>query len=244
MKKTLLMAGALLALTAGIASAQSGINLSWNDCGGAGTGARTFACTTNAGTPGVLICSAVAGVAMPQLNGQASVLDVQTNQAALSQWWHLETGGCRSVALVVSFDFTTGPFTCLDAWGGQAVGGINFQPDPIVLNRGRIKTVCAVNPPVAIDGTDEYYFEKVTLLNSKTVGNGSCAGCTDGACIVFNQIQLTQPTGFSPVSNNISTPILRQFVTYQAGGAGIGGGCPGAVPTRSSTWGSVKSLYR
>jgi hypothetical protein len=41
----------------------------------------------------------------------------------------------------------------------------------------------------------------------------------------------------------VSGPIERDYVTYQAGG-GLGGQCPGVTPTKSSTWGSVKSLYR
>ena len=39
---------------------------------------------------------------------------------------------------------------------------------------------------------------------------------------------------------NASTP-GGNFVTWQGGG---GTNCPAATPTRNSTWGSVKSLYR
>jgi len=243
MKKTLLLAGALLALTAGVASAQGGVDLAWSDCIlGTSQAARTFACTSNSGN-NVMYASAVTGHQMDQLNGMASVMDLQTNQAALSQWFHMETGGCRAVALLANFDFTTASGACLDAWGGQAVGGVAYTAaQDNVPNRGRIKTVCAVNPPTSIDGTDEYYFVKVTILNSKTVGNGSCAGCQDGACIVLNSIQVTQPPGVGDYT--IVNPLIQNFVTWQSGGSGVAGGCPAAVPTHSATWGSVKSLYR
>lgn len=243
MKKTLLLAGALLALTAGIASAQSGINLSWTDCGAAGAAARNFACTSNTLTGAIMIASGVAGQQLDQLNGEESVMDLQTNQASLSQWWQLASGGCRgTTAISASFDFTGGPFTCLDPWSGGGSGGMQFTPGFEGPNRARIRTVGAIAGSTQITGTDEYYFFKITLLGAKSTGTGACAGCTDGACIVFNSIKLTQPLGVGDVT--ISTPIVRNFVTWQAGGSGIAGGCPAATPTRSKTWGAVKSIYR
>jgi len=236
-----LLATAALAMFATASNAAGGFNLSWTDCGTFGTASKTFACTSNSGA-NILVASAISGMQMDQLNGMASVMDLQTNQPALSAWWGLQTGGCRAVALSAGFDFTAS-VNCIDPWNNQAVGGFNFtNGQDNIPNRGRIKTVCAINPSTGITGTDEYYFVKVTILNSKSVGNGSCAGCTDGACIVLNELQLTQPAGVGDVK--ITTPILRQFVTWQAGGAGIAGGCPAATPTQNRTWGSVKSLYR
>ncbi len=242
MKKTLLMAGALLALTAGIASAQGGINLSWSDCGTAGVQGKTFACTSNTLTGAIIVASAIAPVQMDQLNGQESELQLQVNQANLSNWWKLDTGtGCRS-AISASFDFTGGPFTCIDPWAGGASGGMNYVSGFGGPNRAQIRTICAIPGSTAITGTDEYYFFKITILGAKSTGNGSCTGCTDGACIVFESIKLTEPAGVGDYT--ITTPITRQFVTWQAGGAGVTGGCPAATPTKSTTWGSVKSLYR
>ena len=245
MKKTLLMAGALLALTAGIASAQGGINLSWGDCGGAGTLNKTFACTSNSLVGAIMIASAQAPVQMDQLNSEESQMEMQTNAATLSQWWNLQTTGgnvpCRS-GIAASFDFTGGPFTCLDPWVGAASGGVDFTNAFGGPNRGLIRTVCAIAGSTGITGTDEYYFFKITLLGAKTTGNGSCAGCTDGACIVFTQLKLSQPLGVGDYI--ITTPLVRQYVTWQSGGAGVTGGCPAATPTHTTTWGSVKSLYR
>lgn len=243
MKKTLLMAGALLALTAGIASAQGGINLSWSDCGTFGVQGKTFTCTSNTLSGAIMVASAVAGVQMDQLNGQESEIDLQTNAAALSNWWQLASGGCRgTTAIAASFDFTAGPFNCIDPWSGGASGGMNYVPAFGGPNRGQIRTICAIPGTTGITATDEYYFFKITLLGAKSTGNNSCAGCTDGACLVFESIKLTQPAGVGDYL--LTTPITRQFVTWQAGGAGVTGGCPAATPTKSTTWGSVKSLYR
>jgi hypothetical protein len=241
MKKTLLIAGALLALTASMASAQGGINLSWTDCGSTGAAALTNACTNNA-AKGILVGSAIAPAPMDQLNGMAAVLDVQTNVALLSQWWHTETGGCRVGAITGSFDFTGGPFTCADAWAGLASGGISVTPGFNGPNRDRIRLVCAIAGSTAIDDVTENYYFKLSVGGAKSAGTGSCAGCLDGACIVFNSILITQPAGVGDYT--LANPILRQFVTWQGGGANVTGGCPQATPTKSATWGSVKSLYR
>ena len=49
MKQSIIIAGALLAFGASVASAE-GINLSWDDCGLSGTPNKTFACNTNTRT--------------------------------------------------------------------------------------------------------------------------------------------------------------------------------------------------
>ena len=242
MKKTLLMMGALLALTAGIASAQGGINLGWGDCGGAaGSLSKTFACTSNSLTGAIMVASAIPPQAMDQLNGEESEFALQTNAAALSPWWNLQSGGCRgTTAVSVNFDFTGGPFTCLDPWSGQAAGGMSYDAGFGAPNRARLRTIGAIPGSTAISA-DEYYFFKVTLLGAKSTGTGSCAGCTDGMCIVFKSLKLTQPLGVGDFL--ITAPAVRQYVTFQAGGS-LAGQCPAATPTQNKTWGSVKSLYR
>jgi hypothetical protein len=243
MKKTLLLAGALLALSAGVASAQGGINLSWADCGTTGTLSRTFACTSNTLSGAIMIASAIAPVNMDQLNSEESVMDLQTNQAALSAWWQMGAGGCRATGgMSSSADFTGGPFTCADPWQGGALGAMDYAAGFGAPNRARVRTVYAIGGSTSIDDATEYYIFKISLLGSKSTGTGACAGCTDGACIVLNSIKLNQPAGVGDYV--ITTPITRNYVTWQAGGAGISGGCPAATPTQSRTWGSVKSLYR
>jgi hypothetical protein len=244
MKKTLLMAGALLALTAGIASAQGGINLSWIDCGTFGTLQRNFACASNTGA-NTMVGSAIAPAPMPQLNGHEGVLDLQTNQLALSNWWKIGGTGvapnCRpATAMTSDYNFLA-LANCYDPWAGSAAGGLNFTQGFNGPNRGRIKTVCAIPGSTPIDDATENYILKINITNVRSTGAGSCAGCSDGACIVLNSIKLTQPLGVGDYT--ISTPITRNYVQWQGGG-NIGGECPGATPTKSATWGSVKSLYR
>src|SRR5215510_288691 len=78
MKKTLLITGVLLALTASIASAAGGINLAWNDCwGGGGVNAKTFACNTNAGNNDMYV-SFDPGVDYPDMVGSDDIIDLQS----------------------------------------------------------------------------------------------------------------------------------------------------------------------
>src|SRR5262249_45943426 len=78
MKKTLILTGVLLALTASLASA-GGINLAWNDCLGSGLGSvnKTFACTSNTGNNDLYI-SFDPPVNIPDVNGSNPLIDLQS----------------------------------------------------------------------------------------------------------------------------------------------------------------------
>jgi len=221
-----------------------GINLSWDDCGTFGSMTRNFACNTNTGFNS-MIASAVSPIAMNQFDAASGVIDLVTNQPTISPWWTMDSPGCRGgppSAMSADFFFVTGPFSCLDPWGGAASGGSNYQSAYPAPNRARIRLVCALSTPQSINNSSEYYFFRITFSNAKTTGAGSCVGCTDGACILFSQIQLAQPVGVGDAT--VTNPLTRNFVLWQASGAGVLGGCPGATPTRNTTWGAVKSLYR
>ncbi len=236
-----IVATAALAVVASTAFAAEGINLSWNECGLGGALQRNFACASNSGSNS-MYGSAIAPVPMPQLNGAASVLDLQTNEAALSNWWQLATGGCRAGLISANFNFLTAPGGCADPWGGNASGGISYTPAFGGANRARIRPACAIPGSYAMDNVTEHYMFIVTITNGKSTGTGACTGCQDGVCIVYNSILLTQPLGVG--NYTITNPITQAHVQWQAGGATVGIGCPAVTPTRKATWGSVKSLYR
>src|SRR5258705_11443157 len=89
MKKTLLIAGALRALTASMASA-TGINLFWNDCspaaGGTGVSNQNNACTSNSGAF-VLVASLNPGPGIDSAVGAEGVIDIQIASSAMDPWW-------------------------------------------------------------------------------------------------------------------------------------------------------------
>ena len=237
-KTTLLLAGALLTITASIASAQ-GLNLAWNDCGGPVN--KTFACNSNSGTS-ILTGSYYAPNGVNQLSGNEVVLDLQSAGATLPAWWNVRgSGQCRNGALTANVGQIT---TCdNDFWAGNGAGGIGAYTIGFGgPNRARLVMAFAVPfdfvGPVPA-GVETYAFT-VQVNNSKTVGTGACAGCNEAVCLVLNSINLTQPVGVGDFK--LTTPALGNFVAWQGGA--VAGGCPGSVPTKNATWGSVKSLYR
>ncbi len=223
--------------------AAGGIDLSWADCGSFGAAAKTFACDRE-GERLVIVGSAIAGVTMPQLNGQYSILELQSNASTLPAWWQLSTSGCRATSpssITSDFDFTSGG-SCADPWQGSAMGGIDYQSGFGGSNRARIRTICAIATPTAISATEEYSFFKIRISTNRTTGPSGCTGCNEGACIVFDSIQLTQPAGVGDVT--ITDSILRNSVQWQSAGPSGGAGiCPGASLQTVKTWGGVKQMY-
>lgn len=236
----------LLLAVPSLALAQGGINLSWDDCGTFGNEVRFFACDTNAGAS-VLYVSAIAPVPMPQLNGVEVVIDLFVSQPTISDWWQFASTGCHALALSGQFNFTAGPFNCLDIWAGAAAGGINYAAGFGSPNRARLRGVAAIPSSVATDDQTEMYLFAFRIDHSKSAGQGSCAGCTDKACIVLNSVQLTQPLGVG--NYTLSYAINRQWTFWRCPGVFNSEGQVGcsyfcSTPTKPSSWGAVKSLYR
>lgn len=244
MKKTLVIAGALLALTAGMASA-SGLNLYWNDCPPPlGTGVQTSAhlCTTNNGAH-ILVGSLVAPAGIDSMVAASSVIDVQTNQATLSPWWSVMPGGCRQGAMSTSYGFAT-LFSCIDPWNGAALAITEFAVDPNrpAANRFRIRTVAAVGAEnkIVMNPGAEYYIVQVIVSRQKSVGTGSCAGCLDNGCFVYNSLLITQLYGTPAGDPTITNAEQSQIASL---GPMDAGGCL-ATATRNATWGAIKAIYR
>lgn len=242
MKKSLLLTGAVLALSASVAAAE-GINLSWNDCGVAGQRSMTFNCLSNSGAPFPAIASFIPPPGLTEFLGLNAQVDVTTLQPNLPQWWQHGSTSCRgTTGLSVGFDFTSGPFTCADFFVGQAAGGFLWESGIGSPNRARMRVTCAVpfDNRGPVDENTEYYAFRVSLQRAKTTGTGSCPGCTEQACIVLNEIQLFQPPelGNDPI---ITTPAPENHVTWQSSTVA---GCPASTPVQNKSWGQVKSLYR
>ena len=240
MKKALLLCGALLAVSASIASA-AGINLSYTGCGAAGIANKTFACTANTGSD-VMVASYVAPDGTQGITGMEAVIDLQSAAATLPAWWQFKNvGACRQTALAVA---PNGASCDGDYWAGQASGGVTayITPYATAANRARLLIIYAVPSTLAapVDADVEYFAFTATVSHVKTVGTGSCAGCSDPVCIVLNEIKLTQGVGIGDF--RIQNPADRNYVSWQGGV--VAGGCPAATPARNATWGSVKSLYR
>jgi hypothetical protein len=243
MKKTLLISGVLLALTATVASA-AGVNLYWNGCSldpGVTTN-KNFACTANTGNS-LMTASYDPPAGLTLVNGNNLILDLQSASDPLPLWWDFKNAGtCRSTSLSANSVFAGA--NCVDAWAGQGTSGVTAYLTT-GTNRRRIGGSISVPGPAAGPQPDgsEYYSLNFVINNAKTVGTGACAGCLDPVCVVLNEILITQPAGTPGESPKVNTPLASNYVTWQGGVIGAPG-CPQATPTINKTWGQVKSIYR
>src|SRR5690242_4449006 len=191
-----LMAGVCTLACCLVRPATAGINLSWNDCGAFGTNVTPLTCTSNVGEL-VMIVSATPPAPLSTAAAHVAVLDLQTTGATLSPWWDMRGDtGCRRVALSASYVFTFFSFVnCVDAWDSQAIGGFAYD-DPLSpgfamgANRARLRVVCARSGSSSFAAGTEYYLSRIVISKAKTVGLGSCSGCTDDATILLNQVEI------------------------------------------------------
>ena len=229
------------------ARAAEGIYLSWNDCvRGSYTSNLNFSCNTNVGQ-GELYCAFTMPQPADNVVAVEIVVDVQHASAALPDWWRLDPGGCREgVILDAAADFP-GRTACLDMWQGAATPAIaqvaGYKPtEPRGADsQARIKVTGSVLPQyaVSVDGTSMYYAARIILKYDKTVGAGSCAGCSEAACLVLNSILIGRLAGGDLF---LQTPGAGA-ANWALWRGGAGANCA-AVPVRNRAWGQLKGLYR
>ena len=244
---TLALAGVLMAAALPSPCRAAGeANLGWNDCvSGGGLSDLVNDCTINTGFLS-LIVSFRPPVQLDSMVGMYGKIVLITDQI-LPPWWHMETSptaGCRAHAMNSSFDFTIGPYGCVDAWQGQGSQGFVFEPGiPFGPASARIRIVGAV-PAVEqfpVSPQTEYAGANIHISRLKSTGTGSCPGCNAQVCLYISYLELDEPAPAPPVISSDSGG--HEFVTlnYMNPSAPP---CPGAVPTRRPTWGAVKALYR
>ncbi len=209
-----------------------GINLSWSDCGTAGTENMTFACDANSGSAFAMIASFIPPPNVTEFAGMSAQIDIRSNTATLPDWWRHGSQQCRSTTgLATSFDFTSGPFTCVDYFAGQAAGGYAYDVGFGSPSRARFRIQAAVpiESAAPVDPETEYYAFKANILRSKTTGSGSCAGCSEPMCLLLNEIQLFQPfqLNYDP---QLTMPINRNYISWQGGIAN----CVSSTPVQAS----------
>ena len=250
MKKLVtLLCCVVLAASAASASA-AGVNLAWSRCYGecSGTVNRTFACNTNVGSH-VAVGSFVAPPGVTALSGNEVVIDLQSSSATLPAWWGLRgTGQCRGTgtpALSVNFLANASDGVCVDEFAGGAAGGIGAYTVGYAGNpaRARLTMAIATASPGPVDADVEYFAFNMVINNTRTVGTGACAGCLTPVSMVLNSILLTQPFGVGNFMLSQGNAPSSSYITWQ-GGRVYESGCLADTPTKNSTWGSVKSLYR
>ena len=231
----------------------AGISLRWDHCSGdAGAINKNFACNTNTGTD-ILAESFVLSAAVNNIAGVVSHIEITTASATLPTWWQFSNAGtCRQASLFAGASVPAQAAACVDWAGGQASNVVAsytagaFGPGTASL---RVQSVVMASNVANLSAGQEYGAITVGINHAKSVGLGSCAGCSTPACIylrsaeLFDNVSLTPVVTLTAAANGTD----GNTVTWQ-GGSGVpplpGGACAGAVPVLSSTWGSVKALYR
>jgi hypothetical protein len=240
------------------ALAAQGMNLAWVHCmGDGGVQNQAFACNTNSATH-LMHGSFVLASDFPDVIGTEIILQLAADSPGLPAWWDFRNAGtCRQSAFAAFFTADAANVVCEDWSNGQMVGGLGayctvafpcLTPPP-GANVAVIKVINAVPMSAAavLTAGVEYYDFTLVISNTKTVGAGSCAGCTTPVCIVLNSINVVDAGNLHPRMLTTPTAPGSNFATWQGGGSPVVGGvigCPAATPTKRSTWGSMKSLYR
>ena len=235
---TLLLAAAIPAL-----ARSEGLSLAWQDCrapGGSGQLLQAPGCTSNILEiplfPTFTLATAVDSVISAEL-----VIDVDVDQDPLPAWWRMDPGQCRAGG----WRADAAPVSnCTDAWAGN--GTADFQGwlpfVPFGSNRhGRLLVAAGVlsGDAVTLDAETQYAVCRVLLRTNNTT---ACEGCTVPACLVLNSILLRRLPGSSVETVLVQVADMpgSNMVTWQSTN---GPNCL-SVPTRRSTWGAVKALYR
>jgi len=248
-----------------------GVNLRWDQCyGDGGAWNKSFACDTNTGSDR-MIASFELAADMPELvTGVEVSVDLASATNPIPAWWQFKNAGtCRAASLFANPTIPPGSTNCVDWADAQAAGGIgSYQVGAFGgQNSARIVMAFAVpfNALATLYAGQEYFAFQVGFNHAKTVGTGSCSGCTDPVVIFLSAIKVTTPVASADMQMNRGANWTgSQYVSWQSGypinivhacglhfldKCGLPYTTFNVVPydvtnARPSTWGQVKSLYR
>ena len=230
-----------VSLMAGVAGAQDcgGVDLSWNGCGAAGLKDQIFDCSRSDTTALKLYGSFVAPPGLDACAGYR--IRITGWDTGLNPWWDYGTGGCREglwslksnapgpSCNPVSFALAQEP--SFQSYRGEYGGGTG-----VVF----AATAMFLEPQVITEGETYYAFTLILRRPAQSVCEGCCS-----------RSWLTATIEFIQAGGNVWLEwSCHCAATWQGGSCGVrqvtsasNGGCQ-PTPTKSSTWGSLKALYR
>jgi hypothetical protein len=172
-------------------------------------------------------------------------VNVITQSSTLPDWWHGDA--CRAGAFTASADDAIGDYECPTLWDGRPAPTTTLSVVyPLWLGPNMIRFVIDSSLPesaafdlVGDGGTITSVF-KLVISRDRSIGTGSCAGCSVGACINFANLALIRTTDTPETTEHIvwhAGPHDAQMFQWQ-------GGVCFPDPIRNRSWGMLKSLYR
>ena len=245
------------------------IGLGWDGCSTAnpvGKANVSFACEnepTNACRVFRLLPTFVSSIDSPQFAGSVTFIDVHIGTGpTIGEWWTVGTnpGTCRGGSLVYTVGSITAP-SLPNAGGCHNLYPYNASnlPGQVLYptgaaNRLRIYSANSVYPNQQLTRGQRTYGMQLELRTEGTLADCDpivdstplcIEGCSTPACFVLTSVSI-----YMAIENNPNPDIIhyvhdggatRNWVTYQGGACGPG---IGVTPTRTTTWGAIKSLYR
>ncbi len=220
-------------------------DLAWNRCAGllGASASESFACNDNGLT--LLIAPTVTTIYdTPNVVGAQVDVDVISDAATLPDWWRFGAGECRdgSASFLATMAGVGDATTCKRPWATSGVGTQATFTTPIgsQLNRLRIRGSVAQTTPVTLVGGQRYLVGVIQIATDRSyddgLGGAVCAGCSSGACLALQTVRLFLGDGSTVVT---VSPTNNFLITYNQAA-----GTPCVVPTRPSTWGAIKAMYR
>ncbi len=228
-----------------------GVSMSWgNYCSWSegGPTSLTWYCRNDTTTRIRMTCSFRPIRTHPAFVGLHVTLVGMTEASSVPDWWQLGDGGCREGALTLSTDGSAmagGPSVCADPWGGAAVGTLGEWEIPWPgSNRIEVTADCSLVEPVPIEAERQYFACQFRVDASGTV-SGECGGCLAPWIFALYHIELRFAGGTPPeMLDSAPAHGYRCLIYNNCGLSDMGCYSDTGVPTRSSTWGQIKSLYR
>ena len=233
----------LLAAFAGPAAA-AGVNLSWDACTpDGGVQNKTFACNANSGGNSLFASFALASD-MANVIGIEAKVDITAQADSLPAWWRFEgPNACRG-GLSAAFGFDSENSNCTDTFQSLATGAVaavhTYWTTPQVPGgnpaTAQALLIAAVPASMAQNLTagTEYFGFRLILSSIKTVGSGSCDGCSTPVCMTLSQVKVVASDNSAQV---LADPLVASTATWQSAGQ-----CPGAFTAQNVTWGQVRCL--
>ena len=233
---------AVLTLCPRPVAADATLALGWQGClSGGGFANQAFGCgsTTNQ-IP--LVPSFTLEQPVDSVYSLELVIDLVHSVDPLPPWWRMDPGQCREGQIIADADLATSG--CSDPWqslGAAVVQGYTANQPFGASNHARILVAVVVPSDQArslLAGVD-YAACRVLIKSGNT---NICTGCSEGACLVLNSIQLHRLPGssFEEVVISSAAPSGSNWARWQGG---AGADCA-TVPVRRRTWGAIKALYR
>jgi len=243
-----------------------GIDLQWNECIGAATVAfnKNFTCTGTMNQSYYLVMQFKTGQDIPAFVAATAILDFQDESPGeLPPFWHFENGGCQrsgSIQGLMMFDTPAsitpadpangcvaqddvagGDGRMSDPWNGDGSGGTEsialYIPDSPIPGHGRLALVDSKPNPFTLTAGRNYY--AFDLRFSNRLRTTCSPGCADKVSILFNLLALESDDGSPAVYLAIPD---KGSICAVVNGASVS--TCAVTPTKNTTWGQLKAMYR